>query len=110
VHQDQRVNTTLRNQPGGQHRFAECRRGGQDACIVPKHCLCSRLLFGSQRAAKRNVQRNAAEAFIADYHLDLQFLKGPPHLIETTTREGEMQWVLLRAVDDSRLSVSRKAH
>ncbi len=110
MHQDQRVHATLRDEPGGQHGFAESRRGGQNACVVPEHCLCSRLLFGSQRAAKRNVQRNAAEAFIADYHLDLQFLKGPPHLIKTATRQGEMQWVLLRAVDDSRFSVSRKAH
>jgi hypothetical protein len=88
VHKDKGVHAALRDEPGGQHGFAESRRGGQNACVVPEHCFCSRLLFGPQRAAKRQIQGNTGEAFIADNRFDLQFLKSAPHLIKTATRQG----------------------
>ena len=101
VHKDEGVHAALRDEPGGQHGFAESRRGGQNACVVPEHCLCSRLLFRPQHAAKRHIQNKAAEAFIANNRLDLHFLKSAPHFFKAAAWEGEMQWTFLRAVTQS---------
>ena len=72
VNQNQSAHATLSDEPGRDHRLAKCRRAGQNTGVVPQHRLCSRLLFGPQRAAKGHLQGSAAAALVAEDWLDLQ--------------------------------------
>src|SRR5260370_34162232 len=108
--QSQRVDAALGNDPGRHDASAKSRARGQNASLMPQQCLGCHLLIGPQCAAKRNVLRNATEAFVADDRLDLECLKRLHYLIQTTSRQGKMLWMILGASDDSWLVVSRKAH
>jgi len=110
VNKDKSVHAALSDKPGRNHGFTKSCCGGQNAGLMPQHRLCSRLLFWPQLAAKGHVQRSAAAAFIADDGFDLQRLQGLLHLIEATSWQGEMLWVILGATDNSWLVESRQTH
>ena len=63
MHEHERVDAALGDQPGGDHRLAERRRGGQHAGLVRQHRVCRGLLLGPELAVKgrrRAVARRSA--------------------------------------------------
>src|SRR4051812_26367430 len=47
MHEHQRVDTTLCNEPCSNHGFSEGRAGGQDARIMSEHRICRNELLGA---------------------------------------------------------------
>jgi hypothetical protein len=108
--QDERVNPALSDEPGGQHRFPKCGCRGQDACFVRGHRLGCSLLFGAQFTMKGDLQRGAAESFVALARLDLQPAQQFQNLFQTSSRQGEVLRMVFGAIDDARFIVGRDPH
>ena len=60
MNEHQRVDAALCDQPGGDHRFAKGRRGGQHTGLMLQHRVGRELLLGSQLAVERHLQRLSA--------------------------------------------------
>ena len=56
MHEHERVDAALCDEPGGDDCLAKRRRGGQHAGVVRQHRLCRRLLLGPELALKGHVQ------------------------------------------------------
>ena len=110
MNQNQGVHAALSDQPGREHGLTESRGGSQDTSLVRQHRLCSRFLFGAQRAAEEHVQSRAAAAFVADHGLDLQRAKQLLNFLKATARQGVMFWMIFGAMDYSRLVVGWQTH
>ena len=66
VHQNQRVDTALRDQPGRDHRFAEGRRSAENSITARQQSVRRGLLVWAQRAGKGDAQRAAGAGFVLD--------------------------------------------
>ena len=72
MHEHQRVDPALRDEPRRQHGLAEGGRRGNYAGVVGDKCRGCRALFIAQFAGEDDLQRFAADAFVADNRFDLQ--------------------------------------
>src|SRR5262245_52712551 len=82
MHQHERVDAALRDEPRGNDGLAKCRRRRQDACLVAQDGIGSGFLFRAQLALKRNLQRAAVVAFVANAHADAKLGEQLAYVIE----------------------------
>src|SRR5688572_11724996 len=108
--QDQRVDSTLSNEPGRDDSFSECGGGRQYAGLMSQHGLRRGELFGTQLTAETCRQGSANESFIAEVRFDSQHSQGALDLLQTTTRQANVMWRVLGAVDDTGFIIGRKSH
>ena len=86
MHKHERAYTALCDEPGGDHRLAKRRRGGQHAGVVSQHRGCRRLLLGPQLALKGRLERAPGVALLANGHTDADVGQGLADIIETPSR------------------------
>ena len=72
MHEHQRIDAALGDQPGSDDCLAECRRGGQHTSFVLQHRLGRELLLGSELALKGGMQWLSAETLVADDRANIQ--------------------------------------
>jgi hypothetical protein len=110
LHEHQRVDAALRDQPGSNDRLTECRRSGQDAGIVLQHRLGSDLLLCSEFALKSGRQGVSAETLVADNRPNTQVNQYLPNVLKASARQADVLWMFFSAADDSWLGVRRQTH
>ena len=64
VYQNQRIDFSLRNQPGSNHSLAECGGGTEYPVMVCQQGTGCRLLVGTQCASKGNMKRAPRAGFV----------------------------------------------
>ncbi len=72
MHEHQRIDAALGDQPGSDDCLAERRRGGQDASFVLQHRLGRKLLLCSELGLKGGLQRVSAETLVTDDRANIQ--------------------------------------
>ena len=87
----ERAHAALRSEPGGDHRLAKRRRGGQHAGIVRQHRACRRRLLGPPLALKGHVERVAGVAFVANGHANAHAQR-LANLVEASLRQTDVVW------------------
>ncbi len=95
VDQDERVDAASGDQPRGDDRLAERRRGRQHAGVVPQHGVSGALLVDSQLALETHVQVRARLAFVAERHLHTRLVEHGPDIVQTTSRQADVVRVIL---------------
>ena len=110
MHEDQRIDAALGNQPGGDHRLAEGGRGRQDARLMPQHLPGGGGLLRPQFALKLHVQGDARASLVAHDGLDMQVRKQLLHFFQAAAGQAEVTGVVFRTADDPRLVVGGKPH
>lgn len=71
IHQHERVDAALGDEPCGHDRLAECRGGRENARLIFQQCRGGALLLVPQLAMKLDVQRFAVVALVATVLLSL---------------------------------------
>ena len=99
--QHQRIDPALGDEPGGDYRLAERRRGGQHAGLVRQHRVRRRLLFGSERAVKADLQGPARVALVADGNANTQIGQCVPNVVQAPSWQADVIRVILGAGDDA---------
>ena len=110
MHEHQRVDAALGDQPRGDHGLSEGGRGRQDAHVVGQQGVGRGLLFRPQLALKRCQQGLARKSLVSNHRLDVQIHKERLHVLPAATRQAEMTVAVLGAADDARLAVGRQMH
>ena len=110
MHEHERADAALGDQPGGDHRLAKRRRGRQHAGLVRQHRVCRRLLLGPEFAVKGHVERAAGVALVANDRCDTQIAQGLANLVEAPSRQADVMRMILSAGDDARLVVRGQPH
>ena len=72
MHEHQRIDAALGDQPGGDDCLAERRRGGQDASVVLQHRVRREPLLWSELALKGRLQRMSTETLVTDDRSNIQ--------------------------------------
>src|SRR6266481_7532913 len=99
--QDQRIDCSVGDQFGSQHRFAECRWCAQDAFVMPKRLADGFGLIVTEISLKFHLNGLAGVAFIANYHANAMLLQQFAHLLQATSWQREMLSELLAAGNDT---------
>lgn len=107
MHQDERTDAALGNQPRGHHGLSERRGGCQHSRVMRKHGLGSNGLLGAQFALEGRLQGLAGVALVPDHRLDLQIREGLKQFIQAAARQSKVLRVILSAGNNSRLVVGR---
>jgi len=110
MHDHERVDAALCDQPGGDHCLAKGRCGGQDAGVVRHHRVCRRLLLGPQLTLKGHLERAASVALVANGHAHAHVAQHLVNLIEASSRQADVMRVILGTRDDARLGVGGQTH
>jgi len=71
VNENQRIDLSRGNQPGGNDCLAEGGRRAQDAVAMCKHCIASGLLIRTKLAVKCHVNRLAGESLVVQFDFDV---------------------------------------
>ena len=95
MHEHERVDAALCNQPRGNNGFPECGRGREDACLVFQHCDGCELLLGPQLAPESHLQRLAVAALVAHDRTDTQVRQGLANVLQTAARNADVMRMLL---------------
>ena len=90
MHENQRVDAALGNEPCRHDGFSESRRGGQNARVVGQHRSGGGLLLGPQFTLELHIQRRAGVPLIADDRLDAQVRQELLHLVQTAARQADV--------------------
>ena len=110
MHEHQRIDAALGDQPGSDDCLAERRRGGQDTSVVLQHRLGRELLLWSQLALKGGLQRLPAETLVTDDRANIQVGQDLTNVFETSAWQADVLWMFFSATDDPWLVVGRQAH
>src|SRR5436309_2771645 len=110
MHEHQRIDAALGDQPGSHDCLAERRRGGQDTSVMLQHRLRRELLFCAQLALKAGTQRVTAETLVTDDRANIQVDQYLTYVFETSAWQADVLWMFFSATDDSWLGVGRQAH
>src|SRR6266545_4811458 len=110
MHEHQRIDAALGDQPGCDNCFAERRRGGQDTGFVLQHRLRRELLLRSELALKGGMQRMSAETLVPDNRANIQVDQYLTNVLETSAWQADVLWMFFSATDDSWLGVRRQPH
>ena len=110
MHEHQRIDAALGDQPGSDDCLAERRRGGQDTSFVLQHRLGRELLLCSKLALKGGLQRLSAETLVTDDRANIQVDQDLTNVFETSAWQADVLWMFFSATDDSWLGVGRQAH
>jgi len=82
MHQYERIDIALGDQPCGHHGLSERSGGGQHPHVLGKHGLGGNGLLGTQFTLKCHVQRLATVALVMDNWLDVQGRQGLKQVIQ----------------------------
>ena len=107
MHENQRVDPALGDQPRGDDGLSKSGRGGKNAGVVGQEFAGGHRLLGVQVALEFHVQRLAAVAFVSHHHVDAQIRQQLLDLVEATPRQTDVPRVILRAGDNAWLAVGR---
>ena len=107
MHEHQRVDTALCNEPRRDHGFAERRGGREDTRFMFQHRVGGNLLLRSQFPLKDDLHRLSATAFVANDRANAQVGQDPTNILQTTARETDVKRMFLGAADDAWLVVGR---
>lgn len=110
MHEHQRIDSPLGDQPGSNDCLAERRRGGQDTGFVLQHRLGRDLLLCSELALKGGMQRVSAETLVADDGANIQVDQYLTNVFKTPAWQADVLGMFFSATDDSWLGVGRQAH
>jgi len=110
MHQYDRINPPLGNQPRGHHCLAKRGRGCQHSRVLSKHGLGGDDLLGAQFALERRLEQLARVALVPDHCFDVQIRQGLKQVIQAAARQSNVLRVIFSAGDNSRLVVDRKTH
>ena len=88
MHEDQRIDAALGDQPGGNDRLAEGGRGRQNARFMPQHLLGDGRLLRPQFALKLHVQSDARVSLVARDGLDVQVREELLHIFQTAAGQA----------------------
>ncbi len=110
MHEHQRIDAALGDQPGSDDCLAERRRGGQDTSLVLQHRLGRELLLCSELALKGGLQRLSAETLVTDDRANIQVDQYLTNVFETSAWQADVLWMFFSATDDPWLGVGRQAH
>jgi len=110
MHEHQRAGVALCDQPGGNHRFPEGCRCGQDTGLMLQHRIGRELLLGSQLTVKRRLQRLSIVTFVADDHANVQVRQDLTNICQAAARETDVMRIFLGAADDAWLVVCWQPH
>src|SRR6185295_8486684 len=110
MHEHQRINPALGDQPGSDDCLAERRRGGQDTSIVLQNRLCRELLLCSKLALKGGMQRVSAQTLVTDDRANIQVDQYLTNVFETSAWHADVLWMFFSATNDPWLRVGRQAH
>jgi hypothetical protein len=110
MHEHQRIDAALGDQPGSDDCLAERRRGGQDTSVVLQHRLGREFLLCSELALKGGLQRVSAETLVTDDRANIQVDQYFSDVFETSAWQADVLWMFFSATDDPWLRVGRQAH
>src|SRR3989442_10089202 len=110
MHEHQRADLALCDQPCGNHRFPEGCRCGQDTGLMLQHRIGRELLLGSQLTVERRVQRLSIVTFVADDRANVQIRQDLTNVCQTAARETDVMRILLGAADNAWLVVCWQPH
>ena len=110
MHEHQRIDAALGDQPGRDDGLAERRRGGQDTSVVLQHRLGRELLLCSKLALKGGLQRLPAETLVTDDLANIQVAQDLTNVFETSAWQADVLGMFFSAPNDSWLGVGRQAH
>src|SRR5258708_37487720 len=105
MHEHQRVDAALRDQPGSDDCLAERRRSGQDTDVVLQHRLGGDLLLCSEFTLKGGMQNVSAETLVTDVRANIQVDQHSTYIFETSARQADVSWMFFSTTDDSWLGV-----
>src|ERR1700687_4647143 len=100
MHEHQRIDAALGDQPGSDDCLPERRRGGQDTSVVLQHRLGRKLLLCSELALKGGMQRVSAETLVTDHRANIQVDQYLTDVFETTAWQADVLGVFFSATDD----------
>jgi len=110
MHQHERINAALGNQPRGHHSFAKRGGGCQHSRVLSKHGLGGDNLLGSQFTLECRLQRLARVALVPDHCFDVQIRQRSEQVIQAAARQSNVAWMIFSASDNSGLVVRREPH
>ena len=90
MHENQRIDAALGDEPRGNDGLSEGGRGRQDARVVGQHRPGGGLLLRPQFAVELHVQRRARVSFIANDGLDVQVREKLLHVFQTAAGQADV--------------------
>src|SRR6266498_4612576 len=103
MHEDQRVDAALGDQPGSDDCLAERCRGGQDTSFVLEHRLGCELLLRPKLALKGRLHWVSAETLVTDHGANLQVDQDLTNIVEASAWKTDVLAMFFSATDDSGL-------
>ena len=97
MHDHERVDAALCDQPGGDHCLAKGRCGSQDAGVVRQQRLRRRLLIRPELALKGYGQGAASVPFVANVRTHAQVSQRLAHIVKAPSRQADVMRVILSA-------------
>lgn len=110
VHEDESVDSALRDEPGGENGFSEGGGGGKDPGLVGEHGFPCNRLFGMEGALESEFEWGAGVALVVNAGFDFEFFEEGEDVIEAAAGEGEVLGMVFGAGDDTRFPVRGEAH
>ena len=111
MHEHQRVDAALGDQPRGDDRLAEGGRGGQHTGVVRQQRVRGGLLFRPQFAVEDDIERLARHIVRRESRRSiLEVVEQVAQVLQTAARQAEVMRMVLGTGDDARLVVGRQPH
>ncbi len=108
--EDDRVHTSLSDQPRRDHRLTERGRSRQHSSVMCQYCTCGSLLFGPQLPLECQCERMTRKPLVPDRRRYARVAEGFAQLLQASSWQPDVMRMVLGARYNPRLVVGRQTH